>query len=221
MTRFPIILLDYDGTLAETQPAILRSLKEAFEASGYDSPAPDTLKAELSKGGTLQTLFQAIVPDSEDEDAGAFVRHYRASYPRADQAETVLFDGVKPVLEALKGKGATLVVLSNKHAPTVHKSIERFGLSRWFSGVIGSEPQYPHKPDPRVMTDRVRPLFPEADSAEFLMVGDTLADLTFARNTGIASCWASYGHGAAQPCIDLRPDYRIDRVADLLNVVSL
>ncbi|KXV32392.1 phosphoglycolate phosphatase [Gluconobacter thailandicus] len=220
MTRFPIVLLDYDGTLAETQPAILRSLKEAFEASGYEAPSSDALKKQLAKGGTLQTLFQAVVPKSDDEAAGAFVRHYRACYPKADQEETVLFEGVKSVLDTLKGKGATLVILSNKHAPTVHHSIERFGLGEWLSGVIGSEPQYPHKPDPRVMTDRVRPLFPDAKASEFLMVGDTTADLTFARNTGIAGCWASYGHGSAQQCIDLKPDYRIDRVTDLLNVVS-
>ncbi|MEN3176737.1 HAD family hydrolase [Gluconobacter sp. OJA] len=218
MTRFPIVLLDYDGTLAETQPAILRSLKEAFEASGYKGPSSDALKHQLSKGGTLQTLFQAIVPDSDGDDAQAFVRHYRAYYPKADQEETVLFDGVKSVLDDLKADGATLVILSNKHAPTVHASIKRFGLGGWISNVIASEPDYPHKPDPRVMTDRVRPLFPEVPASDFLMVGDTAADLGFARNSGIASCWASYGHGSATQCIDLKPDFQIDSIAGLLNV---
>lgn len=215
MTRFPILLLDYDGTLAETQPAILRSLKEAFDAVGVTAPSADVLKQELTRGGTLQTLFQAIAPKSDERDAASFVRHYRAFYPAADEEETVLFDGVVETLAALKEQGKTLAILSNKHAPTVHASMARFGLESFFSGVVASEPNLPHKPDPRVMEERVRPLFPDLPRSAFLMVGDTVADLQFARNAGIASCWASYGHGSSQQCAALGPDLRIDAFADL------
>ncbi|AHK70586.1 phosphoglycolate phosphatase [Gluconobacter oxydans] len=217
MTRFPILLLDYDGTLAETQPAILRSLKEAFDAVGVTAPSADVLKQELTRGGTLQTLFQAIAPKSDERDAASFVRHYRAFYPAADEEETVLFDGVVETLAALKEQGKTLAILSNKHAPTVHASMARFGLEPFFSGVVASEPNFPHKPDPRVMEERVLPLFPDLPRSAFLMVGDTVADLQFARNAGIASCWASYGHGSSQQCaaLGLGPDLRIDAFADL------
>ncbi|MFT8808141.1 HAD family hydrolase [Gluconobacter sp.] len=216
MTRFPILLLDYDGTLAETQPAILRSLKEAFGASGIAAPSAEVLRQELTRGGTLQTLFQAIVPDSDAHDAATFVRHYRAFYPAADVEETVLFDGVVETLAALKEQGKTLAILSNKHAPTVCASIARFGLTSFFTGVIASEPDFPHKPDPRVMEERVLPLFPKQPRSDFLMVGDTAADLQFARNAGIASCWASYGHGSASQCKVLRPDMQIDVFRNIL-----
>lgn len=215
MTRFPILLLDYDGTLAETQPAILHSLKEAFDAVGVTAPSADVLKQELTRGGTLQTLFQAIAPKSDERDAASFVRHYRAFYPAADEEETVLFDGVVETLTALKEQGKTLAILSNKHAPTVHASMARFGLEPFFSGVVASEPNFPHKPDPRVMEERVLPLFPDLPRSAFLIVGDTVADLQFARNAGIASCWASYGHGSSQQCAALGPDLRIDAFADL------
>ena len=215
MTRFPILLLDYDGTLAETQPAILRSLTEAFDAVGVSAPTSDALKQELTRGGTLQTLFQAIVPKSDEQDAAAFVRHYRAFYPTADEEETVLFDGVVDTLAALKEQGTILAILSNKHAPTVCASIARFGLTPFFSGVVASEPHFPHKPDPRVMDERIVPLFPKQSRSDFLMVGDTVADLQFARNAGIASCWASYGHGSATHCAALDPDLRIGSFSDL------
>ncbi|WP_408874011.1 HAD family hydrolase [Gluconobacter roseus] len=219
MTRFPILLLDYDGTLAETQPAILRSLREAFGASGIAAPSPDVLKQELTRGGTLQTLFQAIVPDSDEHDAAAFVRYYRAFYPAADEEETVLFDGVVETLSALKEQGKILAILSNKHAPTVCASIARFGLTSFFTGVIASEPHFPHKPDPRVMNERILPLFPKQPRSSFLMVGDTAADLQFARNTGVASCWASYGHGSSSQCEALKPEIRIDSFGDLLTAL--
>lgn len=215
MTGFPILLLDYDGTLAETQPAILRSLREAFNAVGVPAPAPAALKQELTRGGTLQTLFQAIVPESDAQDAAAFVRHYRAFYPAADEEETVLFEGVVDTLAALKEQGTILTILSNKHAPTVCASIARFGLTPFFSGVVASEPHFPHKPDRRVMDERIVPLFPTQPRSAFLMVGDTVADLQFARNAGIASCWASYGHGSAAQCAALDPHLRIGSFSEL------
>ncbi|MBS1101484.1 HAD family hydrolase [Gluconobacter sp. Dm-62] len=219
MTRFPILLLDYDGTLAETQPAILRSLKEAFGAVGVTAPPTDVLRQELTRGGTLQTLFQAIVPESDEQDAAAFVRQYRASYPAADDEETVLFDGVVETLAALKEQGKILAILSNKHAPTVCASIARFGLTSFFTGVVASEPNFPHKPDPRVMDERIVPLFPKQPRSAFLMVGDTVADLQFARNAGIASCWASYGHGSSSQCVALDPAIRIDSFGELLTTL--
>lgn len=218
MIRFPMLLLDYDGTLAETRPAILRSLREAFLASGFGAPSDEVLKAELSRGGTLQTLFLALVPGTDGQAAAEFVRHYRAVYPRADAEETVLFDGVRQALETLKTRGHTLVVLSNKHAPVVRDSVARFGLGALFSAVLGSEPDTPHKPDPEVLNTRILPLFPDAARSDFLMVGDTAADLAFARNTQIASCWAKYGHGASDQCAGLNPDMTITSFPDLLDL---
>lgn len=213
-----IFLLDYDGTLAETRPAILSCLSLAFEAVEESAPSEEALKEQLSRGGTLATLFQAFVPQSDLSKAQAFEQAYRARYLEEDERKTVLFDGVVPVLEALKAKNIHLAILSNKHAPTVSASIQRFQLGHFFDGVIGSEAGQPVKPDIRVMEERVRLLYPEAALERFVMVGDTTADLLFARRAGLASCWARYGHGRAEQCLEQKPDYVMDDVRGLLGL---
>ncbi|QDH16608.1 HAD family hydrolase [Swingsia samuiensis] len=219
MAQFSTLLLDYDGTLAETRPAILRSLKEAFEKSGFQAPAPEILKDQLAHGGTLLTLFASVVPDASAQQTKQFVQHYRDYYPVADLAETHLYDDVLSTLSALKERGKELIIVSNKHAQTVRDSVERFKLNSFFSGIIASEPPYPHKPHPAVM-DRVISLLPDKKKSEFLMVGDTAADLKFAKNVNIASCWVSYGHGWREECEKLSADFRIDHFKDILKIIA-
>jgi phosphoglycolate phosphatase len=67
---------------------------------------------------------------------------------------------------------------------------------------------------------RVMPLFVGATASEFLMIGDTSADIAFARAVGIKSCWASYGYGDRETCRALAPDYEIASISDLIAIVS-
>jgi phosphoglycolate phosphatase len=50
------------------------------------------------------------------------------------------------------------------------------------------------------------------------MVGDTEADLRFARAVGIRSCWASYGYGDGDACRALAPDYEIAAFPELIEI---
>jgi LysR substrate binding domain len=45
--------------------------------------------------------------------------------------------------------------------------------------------------------------------SDYIVVGDTEADLEFLRRVGISSCWARYGYGNPVACRALAPDYEI------------
>jgi phosphoglycolate phosphatase-like HAD superfamily hydrolase len=51
------------------------------------------------------------------------------------------------------------------------------------------------------------------------MVGDTMADIQFAKTIGVRSCWASYGYGDLLACRQLAPGYEIRCFAALLSVL--
>lgn len=220
MPRFPVLLLDYDGTLAETRPAILRSLSEAFEDQGLTPPSYEVLGRQLGRGGTLKDFYQAMVEGSTATDGLSFAASYRQRYIQADLDETYLYDGVHEVLAELTKRGHQLVVLSNKHAPTLERSLERFDLKKWCVASMGAEDDKARKPQKEAFTQRIRPFFPKAPLSDFLMIGDTTADLRFSHNTGITSCWASYGHGAPDVCAELKPDYQINRLQNLLDILA-
>jgi phosphoglycolate phosphatase len=53
-----------------------------------------------------------------------------------------------------------------------------------------------------------------------LMIGDTEADIKFAHASEIACCWAAYGFGDRQHCMALSPEYIIEHIDELRNILS-
>lgn len=221
MLRYPILLLDYDGTLAETRPAILRSLEEAFEDIGRTPPPRSYLQERLGKGDALQGFYQSIVDEgASTEEAQRYVAAYRERYTQADEEETYLYDGAHEVLQILQGRGYKMVAVSNKHGPTLRHSLDRFQLEPFFEAAIGAEEGLPRKPEKEVFTQRLAHLLPGWKAEQFLMVGDTTADINFAQTLGMDVCWASYGHGVEEVCKALKPNYQLDSLWELPALLS-
>ncbi|QLP97961.1 MAG: HAD family hydrolase [Rhodoblastus sp.] len=74
-----------------------------------------------------------------------------------------------------------------------------------FLEVIGATGAAPVKPDPRAVMHRIDPIFGQGRRDDALMVGDTGADMAFARAIGVASCWVSYGYGRPEDLRRLQP----------------
>ncbi|MDF7674333.1 HAD family hydrolase [Acetobacteraceae bacterium ESL0709] len=215
MSSYELLLIDYDGTMAETRPAILKGLSEAFRETGHQAPSKEDMAATLGHGGTLADFFHMAVPNATMQDVQDFVRIYRAYYSVADEEDTVLFPDVTETLKQLGEAGFRLVVISNKLSITLTKSLERFGIASFFEAVIGAEEGKARKPDPALYRERLQPLYPQIEPGNMLMVGDTLADLQFAKAAHMASCWASYGHGVEAACLAEKPDCQIRHFSEL------
>ena len=53
-----------------------------------------------------------------------------------------------------------------------------------------------------------------------LIVGDTEADILFAKNAGLRSCWASYGYGDEAVCKALAPEFILPDIARLPGLIQ-
>ena len=214
---YSLLLFDYDGTLCDSRQAIKYSLQQFFRT--YDLPTPPeadvqrTIELGLSAPVTLQVLQPTATPEQITE----WVPIYRGIY--AEQGEPLVqpFPGAHEILAQAAAQGLTPVVLSNKGSRVLEASLDRFGLLPFISLVIG-DGSYPDKklelkPSPMIFQQIVQPRFPDVPLEDILMIGDTEADLLFARNCGIDSCWASYGMGDAAACQALGPTYQIGGLA--------
>lgn len=221
---YSLLLFDYDGTLCDSRQAIKYSLQQFFRT--YDLPKPPeadvqrTIELGLSAPVTLQVLQPTATPEQITE----WVPIYRGIY--AEQGEPLVqpFPGAHEVLAQAAEQGFTPVVLSNKGSRVLEASLDRFGLLPFISLIIG-DGSYPDKklelkPSPMIFQQIIQPRFPDVPVEDILMIGDTEADLLFARNCGIDSCWASYGMGDAAACRALEPSYEIGALAELASVLQ-
>jgi phosphoglycolate phosphatase len=219
MSRFDVFLFDYDGTLAATRNAVVKCLSRTLAERAADVSVTQ-IEAVIASGVPLEEAFPALVPALAQADIDVCVHRYRALYPDIDREASVLFDHVAATLTTLRRDGRKIVVLSNKGRGAIEASIGRLSLHDKVDFILPADPGEPVKPNPEAFSRRVQPLFESVPSSRFLMVGDTSADIAFAKAAGIASCWASYGYGDAAQCQSMKPDFIIHAFADLLSVLA-
>jgi phosphoglycolate phosphatase len=221
MGRFRVVVLDYDGTLFDTRPAIIHCIRRTFAEAGRPLPdvdaIADTVKTGIPLHDTLITLESGLGRDRRALEE--MVDVYRKIY----LAEATLFLkpylGVSETLRKLNADGTKNLIISNKGSAAIHQSLDDSGLSSLVDMVFGDEPDLPKKPDPAILAGHILPRYPELRKDQILIVGDTETDILFAKAAEITSCWASYGYGEPERCRELKPDHVITTIEQLPALV--
>lgn len=215
MTSYKVLICDFDGTLADTRASVAicvrRTLEELCGASA--ALGDGEIEAVLARGATLRGTFEQFIGQlvsGQSVTVDACVARYRQHYAAEGLRWTTLFPGVRASLAYARSVGVKLAIVSNKGEAALHAALKHFDLSGYFELVLGEQTDLPPKPAPDLFEQRILPFFASANRAEMLFVGDTSADLLFARNCGIDACWVTYGHGKPDACRALKPRYEIE-----------
>ena len=214
------LLLDFDGTICATAPAIRFSLETAFSQSCADVPNPRRIEASIGSGLTLRETIQSLHPDSNISHEGilALEHRYREVYSREGYLYEVLFPEAEATLEEC-ARHAKIIVLSNKGLKAIEAAIDRFSLGQYVSAVLAECPRTPWKPDARLF-DEVQRRVPGVLRDRSLVVGDTESDLRFARNADLSSCWAAYGYGHHARCRAVGFNFLLDQLESLPKILQ-
>jgi phosphoglycolate phosphatase len=220
-TRPEVVLLDFDGTLAATHLAVVECVNRTLTALGYGLVEQNKVSMAIARGLSLAGTFEVAIHGLTPQEVSVCVDVYRELYTEVDAEHSRLFEGVWTTIQRIHAAAVPLAVLSNKGFVAIATALERFGLAPFIACVLAAEPGLPTKPDPALFDLRVAPAFPNVTRSAFLMVGDTTADIRFAKGIGIQSCWAGYGYGDPLACRRLEPEHEISCFAELLSILSL
>lgn len=218
MSQYKLIIFDFDGTLAITDKAIISCIAKTFENFNIAPPGADTIRATI--GINLPNTFKLLYPAIEESAIPTWVETYRSFYRTEGEKQLDLFPGTKQLLQLASKSGLSLGVFSNKHVSFVNLFLEKLRIHGLFDLILGDNGQIMQKPNPTIFYSIIKPLFPELDNSQVLMVGDTAVDLQFAKNAGIDSCWAAYGYGDRTECLALQPTFVIDNISELAAIAQ-
>ena len=218
MSQYKLIIFDFDGTLAITHKAIISCIAKTFESFNITPPAAETIRAMI--GINLPNTFKILHPGIEENTIPEWVEIYRSYYRTEGEKQLDLFPGTKQLLQLARKSGLSLGVFSNKHVTFVNLFLKKLKIHGFFDLILGDNGQIIQKPNPTVFYSIIKPLFPELDNSQVLMVGDTAVDLLFAKNAEIDVCWAAYGYGDRAECLALEPTFVIDDISELAAVVQ-
>lgn len=158
----------------------------------------------------MQALAHAA-PDVPPEKYPELGNRYRFHYLK-HQDDIALFDGVLPLLAALRERQHLITVATGKSRRGLNEALHSVALRGVFDGSRTAD-ETAGKPDPRMLHE----LMAEFDVApeRTLMIGDTTHDLQMALNAGCASVGVSYGAHEPDAFEALRPRHVAHSVADL------
>ena len=185
--RFDLIAFDWDGTLFDSTAIIVRSIQRAVADVGGTVPG-DRDAAYVIGMGLKQALAHAApdVPKERYPELGARYRHHYL----AQQHDLSLFDGVLPMLDALRARHHWLAVATGKSRAGLDEALHQAALQGVFDGSRTAD-ETAGKPHPRMLQELMREFGTEPGRT--LMVGDTTHDLQMALNAGCPSVAVSYG----------------------------
>jgi phosphoglycolate phosphatase len=219
-----LAIFDFDGTLCATHDAIVHCIGLSFEHHGRKAPSSSRIHETISRGIGLADTFRALdAAGADDNDVlDAWVRIYREYYNSDHgRSRTYLFPDARSVLQAISRAGICIVVVSNKGERAIQIALEQFQITPFVSLLVCDRPGAKMKPDPACFTEIIQPALGVIPPDQTIVIGDTVADIQFARNIGARSCWASYGYGEPAQCCALAPDNVLSSLTELGAVLGI
>lgn len=198
-----LVIFDVDGTLVDSQGAILAAMGAAFDGAGL--PVPERAAVLGIVGLSLEQAIWQLVPDLGPDLRAALVQGYRDAYHAQRQAEgaapgSPLYPGARAALEALAAApDVVLGVATGKSRRGLTALLAAHDLADFFVTTQVAD-DHPSKPHPAM----IRAALAETGCAagRAVMIGDTTFDMEMAAAAGVAGLGVGWGY---HPAAALRP----------------
>lgn len=206
--RYKHIVFDIDGTLIDTEYAVLHSLQETVKTlSGKELPLSDLAFAlGITGADALDILgIKDISPAIDLWNQN--MCHY---------ADTVtVFDQITDLLERLSKLGCEMGIVTSKTKEEFEQDFCPMGISHYFKIAVCADDTAEHKPDAAPLLKYME--YAGISGEELLYVGDSKYDGLCAKNAGVDFALAVWGsHSCSIPA-----DHYLNDPVDLLSIINI
>lgn len=189
MNKYELIIFDLDGTLADTSPGILNSIRYAQKM--MDLPPI-----------TLEQMYSHVGPPMEEsyhrnfgltgEPLRKAIAYHKEYAMKQGYKEIKLYDGIEELLLALKNSGYKTAVATLKAHITALKIFESLNMTDKFDVIKGVDSENPMT-KAQLLQYCIEILNIPKERA--LLIGDSIYDAKGAQEAGINFLGVTYGFG--------------------------
>jgi pyrophosphatase PpaX len=228
--KINLILFDFDGTLVNTTPLILRSFQATWDrVFGF---VYDDIQYIKTFGMLLPKAMRQLIEQSIREERIAppvdlapyldakceeLTLVYRSFNQQWHDVMIEPFDGVEETLSELRVRGYRLGVVSSKMRAGVCRGLDAYQMKELFQVIIAGDDCENHKPHPEPLLRALEATGTAQNEAVY--VGDSTHDILAGRAARIRTAAAAWGPFPRIDLESLKPDYLLNRPDDLLTIL--
>jgi HAD superfamily hydrolase (TIGR01549 family) len=212
--KIKLAVFDLDGTLVSSHKTIYQAAVRTLKDLKISAEMPEKEFYKLI-GLHFEDIFKYFgfsVPDFDQ-----FISIYKSVYfEYADSSFT--YPGVVETIDFLKQKQIKVSLLTTKGQDQAELNLSYFKIIDKFDYVMGRRPGIANKPSPEPLLKICEDL--EISIYDTIMIGDSELDIYCGKNAGAKTCAVTYGYRIKEDLIKTKPDYLIDKLYDLINVLD-
>ena len=217
MKKIDTILLDFDGTIMDTNDMIIKSWQHTFQVIRGKKADESVILATFGEP-LKQTMRDFFGGDPEEVEKN--VEIYR-SYQTKRYLDLIhLFPGTREMLKSLSEAGFRMALVTSRLKPTTFQGLKKFDIEKYFDVIVTADDVTRHKPDPQPAETALKELGASAEEA--VMIGDTKQDILCAKNAGIISILVDWSMAIPKGTASgsFIPDYRLQSPGELIHLIS-
>jgi HAD superfamily hydrolase (TIGR01549 family) len=210
MEKFDNLIFDVDGTLVDSIEDIVNSMNYTLEFLDIKKKAKPEIISYIGNG------VEYLIEKSLQEDISLFkkareifIEHYLQHC--ADNSK--LYPNAADTLNYFKDKRKFIV--TNREKIAADKILKVLNIYNYFEKIIGAENNGCVKPS----ACQIKKLGLNKKE-KTLIIGDMDVDIAAGKNAGVKTCWVTYGLGKTEEVLSLNPDYVIDDLEQLKDIIE-
>lgn len=205
-----LIIFDYDGVLADTLDDLIQFGQEACNQLGVKHVVTqnDLSHLEVMSFATFGRACEVPEPLVDE-----FVKISLNLFAEKESPPAI-FDGLSEVIQHFSTKQKLAIVTTNS-SQNVHAFLAKHGLDSLVHAVYGVDT--PGSKAQKISMARER--FTNHEEAVF-MIGDALSDVRAAKEAGVSSIAATWGHQSLETLQRGEPDFVVHSPRELIEVIG-
>jgi phosphoglycolate phosphatase len=189
---FRLIVFDVDGTLVDSQHAIMAVMAAAFAAEGLPAPALAAVRQQVGLG--IEETMARLLPEAEEALHRRLSQGFReAAYALRSTrgfAEP-LYPGIREALDGLRHPEVFLAIATGKARRGLDHTLSSHSLTALFHSLqtVDSNPSKPH---PAMLLNAMAEV--GVEPSETVFIGDSVFDMAMAANARTAALGVAWGY---------------------------
>ncbi len=204
----PVIVLSFDGTVLDTEPAIIATYRELFDRHHKN----DLFTKEIELAALDDSVYSVMEYCFPEEDTKKMVHEYN-SWQRNHLSDLIQpMNGIKDLLKWLKRHGYKVATVSTRERASIVELLEHAHMIQYFDVIIGG------KRNREVDTDGLLTALKLLDAKYCVYVSDSSSEIMTGKDAGVFTVGFASNPDKAKSIVDERPDFA---TADLSQVKKL